>query len=254
MAEQERAEQERAEKERAEKEQKYQEDIAKRLNAQKIACDKFVNTKFDKLVLLDGKVLNAVSVTAANPSKVSLMHQNGVKNVKYSNLPEKFGVACLYDQELDLVYQEKMVVAEQAKMERAKKQAILVREAKEAKAAAKAEELAKKSSSRTKSNHNSRKSTETEVVNPIGHIKVKVVASSKGRKTVSVTAKPNVDGVLRLHDWVYHRYYNVPVKAGELYNKVWSNVGNRYEITLLTKDKSKVLDKETWNRKSGLRN
>ena len=44
-----------------------------------MAQAKFKKTKYDELTLLDGKVLKSVVVTAVNPSKVSLMHQNGVK-------------------------------------------------------------------------------------------------------------------------------------------------------------------------------
>lgn len=95
-----------------------------------MAQAKFKKTKYDELTLLDGKVLKSVVVTAVNPSKVSLMHQNGVKNVRYSNLPKEIGEVCLYDEELELIYLEEQEIVKQVKLERDQKVAMMIKEKK----------------------------------------------------------------------------------------------------------------------------
>ena len=233
-----------------EKERVRQEEISKRQKKQEMAQAKFKKTKYDELTLLDGKVLKSVVVTAVNPSKVSLMHQNGVKNVRYSNLPKEIGEVCLYDEELELIYLEEQEIIKQAKLERDQKVAMMIKEKKEAQKAER--EAAKKQSSKKRPSYSAAKE-KVEVVNPRGDIRVKVVASRKGRKTVSVVAKSNVDAYLTLNDWVYHRYYKERVTANVLYNHTWRDVGNKYEIKLISKKDGRILGQEAWNRKSGLR-
>ena len=240
----------------AEAEKIKQEEIKRRQDIQSLALSKYVKTKYDELVLLDGKVLKSVEVRSANPSKVSLMHQSGVKSVKYSNLPPEIGEVCLYDEELEIIYLEEKAAAEVVKAERAKKKAMLLAEQKAAKAEAKA--IAKAEAAKATRHYGGTKSSnsrpaEAAPVKPKGNLRVQVVASRKGSKTIELKAKSNVDAILVLNDWIYHRNRRrITVKADQTFSHTWSGVSNKYEVKLITKDSNIELAKEAWNRKSGL--
>ena len=231
----------------AEKERVKQEKIKARQLTQKAAHSKYVKTTYESLTLLDGKVLKKVVVTAANPEKVSLMHYGGVKNVKYSNLPKEIGEACLYDEELEQIYLAEKAIATANQNERDKKRVEMQKAEKLAKAEAKAAKLAKARQ------YGARESSKKAApVKPKGQLRVKVVATRKGSKTIELVAKSNVDAILVLNDWIYHRTHRFQVTAGQVYNHTWNRVSNKYEVQLLAKEGKAVLAKETWNRKSGL--
>jgi len=181
------------------------------------------------------------------------MHQGGVKNVKYSNLPQEIGEVCLYDEELELIYLEEKAIATAAKKERTKKLAEMAAEKKLAEAEAKAEAASKLAKERRSSSSRARvPAKKAEAVKPKGQLRVRVVASRRGSKTIELVAKSNVDAILILNDWIYRRTHRHQVTAGQVYNHNWTGVSNKYEVKLMSKEGNVVMAKEAWNRKTGL--
>ncbi len=211
---------------------KESEELKKKQEAQRKALTRFVNTKYDELILRDGTVLKSVKVTAATPSRVSLMSDRGVKNVKYSNLPEEIGVVCLYDEKLELIYINELAFAAQLKVEEEKEK----------------ERAAQLVSSKPKLKNVESKKTKEKRVKPVGHIRVKVVATKKyGRKTIEVIAKSNVDAYLLLNGGT-----RLTVNANQVYHRTYTTTSKEYTLELMSKKDKIIFAKEAWNKKSGL--
>ena len=75
-------------------------DLADRTEAQKQAFKKYRGTRYDELRLLNGKVLTGVMVSSVTPVKVTFVHEDGVSNVKFKDLPTEVREACNFDEEL----------------------------------------------------------------------------------------------------------------------------------------------------------
>ena len=217
--------------------------IAKRQQEQKVAFDSYINTKYDVLELLDGKLLKSVKVTAVSPINVTFMHQNGVARVEYSNLPEDIREVCMYDVEL-----EHIELARQIKLDESRR----------------AEKLAKKAEMDTSAQQrlSGNYSSSAGVVKEIPAVKVKPKVFAKGgitvrlirskyyhrsyiSRTYEVIAKSNVDAYLSGSSGYR------PVKAGVPYRTTFTT-SSSFEVRLVAKDSRKVLDRETHSRKSGL--
>ncbi len=226
----------------AEKETKRLEEIKQRQAAQERARDLYVGTKYDRLELLNGKILQSAVATKASAAQITYMHKNGVANVKYSNLPKEIAEKCRYDPELELIAAEEKK-ALQKKMQEARKIAD------ENKPKASNFSTAK----RTVKPQSPKKVEEEKkkAITPRGRLSVKVVGYGKGGKTINVEARANVDATLYLNDLHDYRRYVYEVKAGVTYSHVWRRVSTTYEAKLVSKS-GKVLDVESDKRKSGL--
>ena len=247
------AEQEAKQKiaEEEEEERVRQEAILKRQHQQQLACQNYVNTEYDELVLIDGKVLKAAQVSAAGPVKVSFIHSNGVSRVRYSNLPKEIGEACLYNLELEQLELERIEAVEKARIE---KLATSVNQSRtQISKREKGESIFKRTPSRkTKVNK-----TPKVAIRSSGGVSSKVVRtyrkyySPHGReyhfKDLVIMAKANTKAYL---------YFNGrKVKTLEP-NKLTrfegtSKIKGKYTVTLKD-EKGKVLDSESDSRKSGL--
>ena len=75
-------------------------DIEDRQEAQKLAFKNYKGTEYDELKLLNGQILTNVKVSKATPIKVTFLHNDGVANVKYKDLPSDIRKACNFDEEL----------------------------------------------------------------------------------------------------------------------------------------------------------
>ena len=224
-------------------------DVAKRQQDQKVAFDGYINTKYDELELLDGKLLKSAKVTGASPVKVTFMHQNGVMRVEYSNLPEEIREICMYDVELEQIELAQIELEE--KLAREKKMKVIADRASESGSSSQkntVENRKQSTASRPATPKVSEKESTPKVVTPRGKLSIRVVGSGRGGKTIHVVAKSNVDAVLYLNDW-YHPY-RFHVKANEPYTHIWRNVNNKYSVKLTAK--GRILDQESSNRKSGL--
>ena len=226
-----------------EKERIKQLEIARRQQIQIAACNEFVNTKYEELLLIDGKKLKSAVVTAANPVTVSFIHQDGVANVGYLNLPKEIRVACMYDKELEEI---ELVNREELKRERSTSANSGYQAAFDP---SKNNDSESSRSPIVRLEENSNAANLDKVAKPKGVLSVRVVASARGNKTIEVIAHSNVDAILYLNDFRYHNYTH-QVSANQKYTHTWTNVNVKYDVRL--EANGKVLDRESSRSKSGL--
>jgi len=226
--------------------------LALKLMEQKKACAKFVNTEFEELKLLNGRTLESAVVTAADSIKVTFMHSSGVAKIEYAELPKEICDVCKFDVELMELELKRRQAEEDEKLRKIQERRLAARES-GAKNASRPVTQSRKTTKNPASTSRKTHSTKTEKkkIIPNGRLSVRVTSVSRGNKTILVTAKTNVDAILYLNDWYYHRYYKYSVTAGQVYQHTWSNVGSKYEVKLVDK-KGKLLDSESHSRKTGL--
>jgi len=246
------AEQEAKQKIAEEEERVRQEAILKRQHQQQLACQNYVNTKYDELVLIDGKVLKAAQVSAAGPVKVSFVHSNGVSRVRYSNLPKEIGETCLYNLELEQLELERIEAVEKARIEK-----LAATSVNQSRTQISKREKGESIFKRTPSRKTQVDKTPKVAIRSSGRVSSKVVRayrkyySPHGReyhfKDLVIMAKANTKAYL---------YFNGrKVKTLEP-NKLarfegTSKIKGKYTVTLKD-EKGKVLDSESDSRKSGL--
>jgi hypothetical protein len=221
-----------------------EEDILSRQALQKVARNRYNNTKYEKLVLLDGKVLKSAKVTQVTPVKVTFIHQSGVARVKYSNLPEEIRLACKYDVELGTLELEKIAKDKNDRL--ASRSAKIAKRSNQRSNREEADEKIEPSYRRSLEVSDT---TEEKVVKPRGKLSVRVVGTRKGSKTIKVIANSNVDAVLHLNDYWRPRS-ELRVKANVPFSHTWTRVKIKYAVKLSAD--GKVLDRESSGRKSGL--